>query len=217
MNIGLYIHIPFCRKKCNYCDFYSIGGADGVPAEYIRAVKREIASCQPFTAATVYFGGGTPSLLTPAQVGDILSAVDIAPDAEITLEANPDTLCIVSGGQGDGESITEAQCMYDRLTAMGIDPSRIWVEDRATSTWENLQYSLALIEEKTGSRPTEVAVLSSEYHLFRASLFTKAAGAEFIGIPAATSNPFLKVNYFLREVAGVWHYILLGSGGHYHA
>ncbi len=92
MNIGLYIHIPFCRKKCNYCDFYSIGGACGVPAEYIQAVKREITLYQPFTAATVYFGGGTPSLLTPGQVGDILSVIDIQPGAEITLEANPDTL-----------------------------------------------------------------------------------------------------------------------------
>lgn len=92
MNIGLYIHIPFCRKKCNYCDFYSVGGMQSVPAEYIRAVKREIAARQPFTAATVYFGGGTPSLLTPRQVADILEAVDIAADAEITLEANPDTL-----------------------------------------------------------------------------------------------------------------------------
>lgn len=92
MNIGLYIHIPFCKKKCNYCDFYSVGGADGVPAEYIQAVKKQIAAHQPFTAATVYFGGGTPSLLTPRQVADILSTVDIAPGAEITLEANPDTL-----------------------------------------------------------------------------------------------------------------------------
>ena len=92
MNIGLYIHIPFCRKKCNYCDFYSIGGADGVPAEYIRAVKREIYAHQPFTAATVYFGGGTPSLLTADQLTDILSVIDIRPGAEITLEANPDTL-----------------------------------------------------------------------------------------------------------------------------
>ena len=92
MNIGLYIHIPFCRKKCNYCDFYSIGGADAVPAEYIGAVRREIALYQPFTAATVYFGGGTPSLLAPHQVADILSAIDIRPGAEITLEANPDTL-----------------------------------------------------------------------------------------------------------------------------
>ena len=94
MNIGLYIHIPFCRKKCNYCDFYSVGGAMGVPTEYISALKREITSHGPFTCATVYFGGGTPSLLTPQQVAEILSWLDIAPDSEITLEANPDTLTL---------------------------------------------------------------------------------------------------------------------------
>jgi len=149
--------------------------------------------------------------------GPSLSLLDRIDTAYDYLTAHPDTIAVVTGGKGDDEPITEAKCMYDSLVALGISPGRIWVEDKATSTWENLQYSLALIEEKTGSRPTEVAVLSSEYHLFRASLFTKAAGAEFIGIPAATSNPFLKVNYFLREVAGVWHYILLGSGGHYHA
>ena len=92
MNIGLYIHIPFCRKKCNYCDFYSIGGATGVSTEYIYALKREIGKHSPFTCKTVYFGGGTPSLLTAEQVSEILSSLDIAPDAEITLEANPDTL-----------------------------------------------------------------------------------------------------------------------------
>lgn len=134
------------------------------------------------------------------------------------LTAHPDTIAIVSGGQGGDEPISEAQCMYEQLTAKGIDPSRIWMEDQATSTWENLQYSLALIEEKSGARPTELAVLSSEYHLFRASLFAKAAGLEFYGVPARTTNPVLMVNYFLREIAGVWHYILLGSiGGHYNA
>ena len=92
MTIGLYIHIPFCRKKCNYCDFYSVGGADSVPAEYIAALKREITAHQPFACATVYFGGGTPSLLSPQQVSEILSWLDIVPGAEITLEANPDTL-----------------------------------------------------------------------------------------------------------------------------
>lgn len=134
------------------------------------------------------------------------------------LTAHPDAIAVVSGGQGSDEPMTEAQCMYDHLTAMGIDPSRIWMEDKATSTWENLLYSLDLIEEKTGQRPETLAVLSSEYHLFRAKLFTEKAGAEFIGVPARTTNPVLMVNYFLREVAGVWHYILLGSlGGHYHA
>lgn len=147
--------------------------------------------------------------------GPSMSLLDRINRAYDYLTAHPDTIAVVSGGKGGDEPLTEAQCMYDSLVALGISPSRIWIEDKATSTWENLQYSLALIEEKTGQRPTELAVLSSEYHLFRASLFTRAAGAEFIGIPAETSNFFLKINYYLREVAGVWHYILLG--GQYHA
>ena len=133
------------------------------------------------------------------------------------LTAHPDVIAVVSGGQGPDEPITEAQCMFDRLTARGIDPSRIWMEDQATSTWENLQYSLGLIEEKTGIRPEKLGIISSEYHLFRASLFTRAAGAEFVGIPAHTTRISQMVNHFLREIAGVWHYIILGSfGGHYH-
>lgn len=131
------------------------------------------------------------------------------------LAAHPDTVAVVTGGRGEDEPMTEAKCMYDRLTAMGIDGSRIWMEDKATSTWENLRFSLDLIEEKTGSRPDKIGVLSSEYHLYRAGLFAKACGVEFIGVPARTTNPVLMVNYFLREVAGVWHFMLLG--GQYHA
>lgn len=131
------------------------------------------------------------------------------------LAAHPDTEAVVTGGRGEDEPMTEAKCMYDRLTAMGIDGSRIWMEDKATSTWENLRFSLDLIEEKTGSRPAKIGVLSSEYHLYRAGLFAKACGVEFIGVPARTTNPVLMVNHFLREVAGVWHFMLLG--GQYHA
>lgn len=131
------------------------------------------------------------------------------------LTAHPDTIAVVSGGQGEDEPMSEAKAMRDALVERGIDADRIWTEDKAASTWENLQFSLSLIEEKTGHRPSEIAVVSSEYHLFRAGLFTEAAGAEFIGIPAKTTLPVLKVNYFLREVAGVWHYYLLG--GNYHA
>lgn len=131
------------------------------------------------------------------------------------LAAHPDTEAVVTGGRGEDEPMTEAKCMYDRLTAMGIDGSRIWMEDKATSTWENLRFSLDLIEEKTGSCPAKIGVLSSEYHLYRAGLFAKACGVEFIGVPARTTNPVLMVNHFLREVAGVWHFMLLG--GQYHA
>ena len=127
------------------------------------------------------------------------------------LETHPDTIAIVSGGQGPDEPMTEAKAMYDGLIGLGIDPERIWMEDKATSTWENLNFALDLIEEKTGERPTKLGILSSEYHLFRAKLFGKECGVEPVGIPARTSRLSQKVNHFMREVAGVWHYLILGG------
>ena len=127
------------------------------------------------------------------------------------LSAHPEVTAVLSGGQGDGENITEAQCMFDHLTAMGIEENRLLMEDQATSTWENLNFSLDMIEERTGQRPEKLGVLSSEYHLFRASLFADACGVEFVGVPAKTTKLSLRVNYFMREVAGVWHYLLLGG------
>ena len=127
------------------------------------------------------------------------------------LEAHPDVVAVLSGGQGTDEPITEAECMYRELVSLGIDPRRLLREEEATSTWENLNFSLDLIEAKTGNRPTKLGVLSSEYHLFRASLFAKACNVEFVGIPAKTSRASQAINHFMREVAGVWHYILLGG------
>ena len=127
------------------------------------------------------------------------------------LKANPEVIAVVSGGQGEDEPIPEAASMYEELTKLGIDPDRIWIEDQATSTWENLHFSLDLIEKRTGKRPEKIGVLSSEYHLYRASLFTKACGVEFVGVPAKTSRVTQKINHFMREVAGVWHYWLLGG------
>ena len=143
--------------------------------------------------------------------GPSVSLMDRINAAADYLNAHPDVIAIVSGGKGADEPMSEAQCMYEQLTARGIDPSRVWTEDKATSTWENLNFSLNLIEEKTGTRPTKIGILSSEYHLFRASLFADACGVDSVGIPAATSRLSQKVNHFMREVAGVWHYILLGG------
>lgn len=124
---------------------------------------------------------------------------------------HPDAIIVVSGGQGDDEPMSEAACMYDMLVRMGADPDRIWMEDRATSTWENMKFSLELIREKTGQTPQSLGIISNEYHLFRAKLFAGRCGVEPIGIPAHTGWLSLRVNNFLREVAGVWHYILLGG------
>lgn len=127
------------------------------------------------------------------------------------LTEHPDATAIVSGGQGADEPMSEGQAMYDELVGLGIDPERIWIEDRATSTWENLTFSLDLIQEKTGERPEKLGVVSSEYHLFRASLFARKCSVDFVGIPARTSHPSQMVNHFMREIAGVWHYLILGG------
>ena len=131
--------------------------------------------------------------------------------ADAYLKDHPNTIAVLSGGRGEDEGISEAQCMYEALTARGIEPHRLWLEDKATSTWENLRFSLDLIQEKTGIRPKTIGLVSSEYHLFRASLFGDACGVEAIGIPAQTSWFSIKINYFMREVAGVWHYLILGG------
>lgn len=126
------------------------------------------------------------------------------------LKAHEDAIAIVSGGQGEDEPITEAQCMHDELVKLGIDESRIWMEDKATSTDENMRFSLDLIEEKTGTRPEKLAILSSEYHLYRSSLMAKKLGIEFVGVPAKTSRLSQLVNHAMREVAGVWHFYIFG-------
>src|SRR5579864_5537547 len=93
----LYVHIPFCRHKCGYCDFNAYAGMDRLMPDYVDALERELLFAReryPFQELeTVYLGGGTPSLL-PAELASrllafIRSTFNIAPDAEVTLEANP--------------------------------------------------------------------------------------------------------------------------------
>jgi oxygen-independent coproporphyrinogen-3 oxidase len=101
MPISLYIHFPFCLRKCLYCDFNSVADSRVSPEEYVTALVREMelraaTLTVPVTAATLYFGGGTPSLMEPAQVGRVIEVAarlyGLAADAEITIEANPGTL-----------------------------------------------------------------------------------------------------------------------------
>lgn len=144
------------------------------------------------------------------QDGPSVSLWDRIYETVSYLNAHPDTIAIVSGGQGEDEPITEAKSMHDELVKLGISEDRIWMEDKATSTDENLRYSLDLIEEKTGQRPHTLGVLSSEYHLFRASLMAKKLGIEFVGVPAKTTKITQLINHAMREVAGVWHFYIFG-------
>ena len=126
------------------------------------------------------------------------------------LRENEGVVAILSGGKGDENNLSEAQCMFNELTAMGIDPARLRMEDRATSTVENFSFSLKLIEQETGTRPERIGVLSSEFHLLRANLFAKREGIAAVTVPAKTSDPGTFWSYFLREIVLVWYYSLLG-------
>jgi len=103
MMYSLYLHIPFCRHRCAYCDFNTYAGLESLIGDYTRALCREIERVQETTPAgarfhTLFFGGGTPSLLPLSDLDQILSAVragfTLTDDAEITLEANPGTVSL---------------------------------------------------------------------------------------------------------------------------
>ena len=116
--LGLYLHIPFCKSKCVYCDFYSLPQAESRMDDYTDALCAHLAETAPFAADhlvdTVYFGGGTPSYLGVKRLTKLLKVVlkkfKVAKDAEITLEANPDSA-------GDWKELRSLRkCGFNRLS-----------------------------------------------------------------------------------------------------
>lgn len=102
--LGIYIHIPFCRSKCDYCDFYSLAGREERMDAYQKALLAHIGETAPLADGiqvdTIYFGGGTPSFYGDKRLRELLSAVEkqfqVEKGAEITLEANPDSVEVKS-------------------------------------------------------------------------------------------------------------------------
>ncbi len=126
------------------------------------------------------------------------------------LNAYPDSTVIVSGGKGPGENVTEAEAMRDWLVEHEIDESRILLEDKATSTMENLEFSFAIIRERGDEPEGKVALVSSAYHLYRAKQMAKNMGVEVAGVSAPWGYFFVMLNYFIREAFGVTKLWVLG-------
>jgi DUF218 domain. len=127
--------------------------------------------------------------------------------AEAYLKENPDTRVIVSGGRGPGEDIPEAHAMRDFLTENGIGADRILVEDKSANTVENILYSKKLIK----AYDTKVAVVTNEFHIFRATKIAEKQGLVNIQGLSAPSDPILFINYYVREVMGVIKDYLFGN------
>lgn len=126
------------------------------------------------------------------------------------LERYPESVAIVSGGMGPGETVTEAQAMHDWLIAHGVAEERIVMEDRATSTKENLDFSFALIRARGDEPDGNVAIVSSAYHLYRAKSMARLQGVEAAGVAAPWGYPMVMLNYFIREAFGVTHLWVFG-------
>lgn len=157
-------------------------------------------------SAVIVLGAGvngeTPSLTLRTRI-DAAAAY---------LEEHPDVPVVLSGGQGPGEAITEAECMRRALVRRGVDESRLYPEERSTSTQENLRYSRAILEELGVDPAQRVAIVTSDFHLCRARLMwggdTAAVPAH---LPSALYFQCLTVNYFIREAFGLAAYFVYGG------
>lgn len=127
------------------------------------------------------------------------------------LEAYPESTAIVSGGQGSGEDISEAQAMADWLLAHGVAPERVLLENKSTSTMENLEFSYKIIRERGDEPDGNVAIVSSSYHLYRAKEMSKMLGVAAAGVAGSPDYPLITLNFFIREAFGVTHLWVLGN------
>ena len=127
------------------------------------------------------------------------------------LQENPRSTVIASGGQGTDESISEADAIAAALERQGIDPSRILREDRSTSTEENLNFSLALIESDGGTAESSVVIVTSDFHMFRALRIAGKAGFTNVSGQTAPSMWALIPQNHLREALAVAFYFVSGA------
>ncbi|MCQ2486005.1 MAG: YdcF family protein [Clostridia bacterium] len=134
--------------------------------------------------------GNSPSLT-------LLKRLEAAKDY---LELNPHTKCIVTGGQGHDEIITEAECMYNWLTDNGIEPSRIYKEDKSTSTRENLEFAKDIIERENLCK--NITIVTNEFHQYRAGRIAHNLGFECTAI-SGRSPVILLPTYVFREYISI--------------
>lgn len=168
------------------------------------SVMMAVAACNqpPENATVVVLGAG----LRGDQPSRILrERLNAAADY---LEAHPQAVAILSGGQGADEWCTEASVMKTYLLNKGIPEERLYVEDRSTSTFENLGFSKQLIEREGLS--SAVALVTQEFHQCRAQTIARRHGFTEVGAITATTQWELFLSYWIRDFAGLCHLVVFG-------
>lgn len=127
------------------------------------------------------------------------------------LEKNKNTKVIVSGGQGNGEDVTEAFAMKKLLINMGISENRIYMEEKSTNTEENIRFSKAMIEEQVKKKPYEVVIATSDFHIYRGISLAKKQGITNVSGCPSKPDKILMVHYYFREFFAVVKDKLVGN------
>ena len=125
------------------------------------------------------------------------------------LSENDNVNVIVSGGKGSDEKISEAQCMKEYLINKGIQSERIIMEDKSSSTYENLKFSKQIIEKR--NLPADITIVTDGYHQLRAEMIAKSLDYKNISNISAPTSPWLVPTYWLREWFGVSYQYLFGK------
>lgn len=175
---GVYVHIPFCRHRCHYCDFNTYEGLDALHAPYVDALIADIERVGDRlvtrAATSVFFGGGTPTLLSPLQLGRILSAVrrtvGLAAGAEITTEVNPETV---------------DERAFETLLRAGFNRFSVGIQSLAPAVLEKLG--------RTHSAERALQALAS----------ARRAGAEDLNADLIYGSPWERPEDWWRSLAGV--------------
>lgn len=124
--------------------------------------------------------------------------------AQAYLEDHPDIPVVLSGGQGPGEAVTEAEAMYRALCAGGAESERYFLEGRSTNTAENFLFSKELLTENGLDTETAViAVVTNDFHCFRAGMIARRLGLRTVSVPAELPWWWLTANYYVREAFAV--------------
>lgn len=202
------VFYPRIKKKCMVSKSWSIG-CRAVSVLFCAGVLWAavltglmifgIGNVPPKQATVVVLGSKVSGRFPSA---DLMARINAAADY---LTANPQVKCIVSGGKGAGELVTEAAVMKEYLMKRGIDPSRIITEENSTNTKENLTNTLAIIDQNGMSR--ELAIVTDEYHQFRAGKIAQNLGAVPYSVCASTPWYIFSACY-ARELLALTNFLI---------
>lgn len=225
INIGNILGMALCAVLAFLCFFHKGAGAFIVSLGKTAAGKAVLTLCAVaavlciaaaavLSALMVKAAGSSPEKpLTVIVLGCRVkeNGPSLMLDKRISaaydyLSENESVICIASGGKGDDEPISEAECIKNGLVSRGISPDRIILEDKSVNTRENIANSLAILESL--GAPAQAVVVTSEFHQLRAKIIGRKAGLECYAVSSRTALPLLP-SYVIREWLGLLYEIFL--------